>query len=127
MAGTSLPVIWTIPVKKKPNGVQQSHLADANLKGKGAVMERNFLLLIDADADTASAVMEAAAGTHLDLRFARTSNDAFHLFDGGLDDVAVIVLDVDPGGARHGGAGSARRVGSGAAGNCNFKPRRSSP
>ncbi len=60
-------------------------------------MERNFLLLIDADADTASAVMEAAAGTHLDLRFARTSNDAFHLFDGGLDDVTVIVLDVDPG------------------------------
>ncbi|HEV2047362.1 MAG TPA: response regulator [Chthoniobacterales bacterium] len=60
-------------------------------------MKRNFLLLIDADADTASAVMEAAAETHLDLRFARTSKDAFHLFDGGLDDVAVVVLDVDPG------------------------------
>lgn len=41
--------------------------------------------------------MEAAAETHLDLRFARTSKDAFHLFDGGLDDVAVVVLDVDPG------------------------------
>ena len=61
-------------------------------------MKRNVVLLVDADADTASAVMEAAAETHLDLRFARTSKDAFlNLFDGGLDDVAVIVLDVDPG------------------------------
>jgi DNA-binding NtrC family response regulator len=60
-------------------------------------MERNVVLLVDADADAASALMEAIAQTHLDLRFARTSNDAFHLFDGGLDDVALIVLDVDPG------------------------------
>ena len=61
-------------------------------------MKRNVVLLVDADADTASAVIEAAAETHLDLRFARTSKDAFlNLFDGGLDDVAVIVLDVDPG------------------------------
>lgn len=60
-------------------------------------MKRNVVLLVDADADTTSAVMEAAAETRLDLRFARTSKDAFHLFDDGLDDVAVIVLDVDPG------------------------------
>ena len=60
-------------------------------------MERNTVLLVDADADTVSAVIEAAAETHLDLRFARTSNDAFRLFEGGLEDVAVTVLDVDPG------------------------------
>lgn len=62
-----------------------------------AIMKRSVVLLIDGDADTAGAVMQAAAETDLDFRFARTSKDAFHLFDGGLDDVAVIVLDVDPG------------------------------
>jgi DNA-binding response OmpR family regulator len=60
-------------------------------------MKRNVVLLIDGDADTAGAVMEATAETDLDVRFARTSKDAFHLFAGGLDDVAIIVLDVDPG------------------------------
>lgn len=60
-------------------------------------MERNIVLLVDADADTASAAMEAAAEMHLDVRFARSAHDAFRLFDAGLEDVAVIVLDVDPG------------------------------
>ena len=60
-------------------------------------MKRNVVLLIDADADTASSVMEAASLTNLDVRFARTSGDLFHLIQAGLDDVAVVVLDVDPG------------------------------
>ncbi len=60
-------------------------------------MKRNVVLLIDGDADTAGEVMEAIAETDLDVRFARTSKDAFHLFADEPDDVAVIVLDVDPG------------------------------
>jgi hypothetical protein len=34
-------------------------------------MERNFLLLIDADADTASSVLEVASLTNREVRFAR--------------------------------------------------------
>jgi DNA-binding NtrC family response regulator len=60
-------------------------------------MKRNVALLIDADADTAGSVMEAASVTNLDMRFARTSRDLFHLIQAGLDDVAVVVLDIDPG------------------------------
>ena len=60
-------------------------------------MKRNVVLLIDADADTASSVLEAASLTNLSVRFARTSRDLFQLIQAGLDDVAVVVLDVDPG------------------------------
>ena len=60
-------------------------------------MKRNVVLLIDADADTASSLLEAASETNLDMRFARTSRDLFQLIQAGLDDVAVVVLDVDPG------------------------------
>ena len=60
-------------------------------------MKRKIVLLVDADADTASSVLEAASMTNLDVRFARTSRDLFQLIYDGLEDVAVIVLDVDPG------------------------------
>lgn len=60
-------------------------------------MKRNVVLLIDADADTASSVLQAASLTNLNVRFARTSRDLFQLIQAGLDDVAVVVLDVDPG------------------------------
>ena len=60
-------------------------------------MKRNVVLLIDADADTANSVLEAASLTNLDARFARTSRDLFQMIQTRLDDVAVIVLDVDPG------------------------------
>jgi CheY-like chemotaxis protein len=66
-------------------------------RNKGARMKRRIVLLIDADADTATSVLEAASLTNLDVRFARTSRDLFPLIQAGLDDVAVIVLDVDPG------------------------------
>jgi DNA-binding NtrC family response regulator len=60
-------------------------------------MKRSVVLLIDADADTSSSVLEAASLTNLDVRFARTSRDLFQMIQAGLDDVAVVVLDVDPG------------------------------
>ena len=60
-------------------------------------MKRNVVLLIDADADTASSLLEAASVANLDVRFARTSRDLFQLIQTGLDDVAVVVLDIDPG------------------------------
>jgi DNA-binding NtrC family response regulator len=60
-------------------------------------MKKNVVLLVDADADTASSVLEAANLTNLHVRFARTSRDFFQLIQAGLNDVAVIVLDVDPG------------------------------
>src|SRR5438128_1521859 len=61
------------------------------------IMKRNVVLLIDADADTASATLEAASFAELDVRFARTSRDLFQMIEAKLADIAVIVLDVDPG------------------------------
>lgn len=60
-------------------------------------MTRNVILLVDADADTVSVVGSAAALLNLDVRFARTSRELFQLIPNGLEEVAVILLDVDPG------------------------------
>src|SRR2546423_15468850 len=60
-------------------------------------MKRDVILVVDADADTASLVGSVAALTNLDLRFARTSRDLFQMIEAKFDDIAVIVLDVDPG------------------------------
>ncbi|MEP6698857.1 MAG: response regulator [Verrucomicrobiota bacterium] len=60
-------------------------------------MKRNVVLLIDADADTASSVLEAASLANRDVRFAHTSHDLFQLIQTGFEDVDVVVLDVDPG------------------------------
>jgi DNA-binding response OmpR family regulator len=98
MAGTSLPVIWTIPVKKKPNGVEHLSRCCYSLHRKRtAIMKRNVVLLIDADGDTSGAALEAARIAGLDVRFARTSRELFAMSQSGLEDVAAIVLDVDPG------------------------------
>jgi FixJ family two-component response regulator len=60
-------------------------------------MKRNVVLVLDADADTARAVASAAAGVNSDVRFVRTSNDFFHFCQDDFENVAVIILDVDPG------------------------------
>ena len=60
-------------------------------------MKRDVVLLIDADVDTASVVGSAATLINFDVRFARTARSLFQLIQNGLADVAVIVLDVDPG------------------------------
>lgn len=60
-------------------------------------MKKDILLLVDTDSETAAVAMEVAVEKHLDLHFAPRSRDAFHLFDGGLEEVAVVILDLDRG------------------------------
>lgn len=59
-------------------------------------MNRRIILVLDADADTAGAVASVAAGVNCDVRFVRTSKDFFHFCHEDFEDVAAIVLDVDP-------------------------------
>jgi len=58
-------------------------------------MKRSVVLLVDADADTASTVLEAARMAKLDVRFVRASRDLFQLIQTRFEDVAAVVLDVD--------------------------------
>jgi len=60
-------------------------------------MKRNVVLVLDADADTARAVAIAASNGNYDLRFTRTSREFFQFWNEDLENVAAIVLDVDPG------------------------------
>lgn len=60
-------------------------------------MKRDILLLVDADADNADVVWPVATLNRLRVRLVRTSYDFFQLIENGLTDVAIIVLDVDPG------------------------------
>jgi DNA-binding NtrC family response regulator len=60
-------------------------------------MKRDVLLLLDADADSAGVVCSAAALSRLDVRLALRLSDFFQVIEHGLTDVAVIVVDVDPG------------------------------
>ena len=55
-------------------------------------MNRNVILLVDADAESCAAT-EAAAG--LDVRFAQIRRDLSEITGSDMDDVAVIVLDFD--------------------------------
>jgi FixJ family two-component response regulator len=60
-------------------------------------MKRNVILVLDADADTARAVANTAAGVACDVRFVRTSKDFFHFCHEDFENVVAIILDVDPG------------------------------
>ena len=60
-------------------------------------MKRNVVLVLDADADTASAVAIGASIGKYDLRFTRTSREFFHSCNDDFESVGAIVLDVDPG------------------------------
>ena len=60
-------------------------------------MKRNIVLVLDADADTARAVASAATTRNCDLRFVQTSKEFFHFCSEEFENVAAIVLDVDPG------------------------------
>jgi FixJ family two-component response regulator len=60
-------------------------------------MNRRVILVLDADADTARAVASAAAGVNCDIRFVQTSKDFFHFCHEDFENVAAIILDVDPG------------------------------
>ena len=60
-------------------------------------MNRRVILVLDADADTARAVAGVAAGVNCDIRFVQSSKDFFHFCHEDFENVAAIVLDVDPG------------------------------
>ena len=60
-------------------------------------MKRSVVLVLDADGDTARAVASAAAGVSCDVRFVQTSRDFFHFCHEDFENVAAIILDVDPG------------------------------
>ena len=60
-------------------------------------MRRRVILVLDADADTARAIASAAATRNCDLRFMQTSREFFHFCSEDFENVAAIVLDVDPG------------------------------
>ena len=60
-------------------------------------MKRNVILLVDADADTCTATLTAAQAAGFDVRFAQIQRDLSEITEIDLDDVAVMVLDYDPG------------------------------
>jgi len=68
----------------------------AHKGGKGGIMKPNVILLVDADADTCAATLAAARTLRLDIRYAQVACDLSEITECGLDDIAVIVLDVDP-------------------------------
>ena len=60
-------------------------------------MKRNVVLVLDADADTASAVASAATTRNYDLRFVQTSKEFFHFCREDFESVIAIILEIDPG------------------------------
>jgi DNA-binding NtrC family response regulator len=55
------------------------------------------ILLVDADADLAGEVLEAAAKTGHAVRLAKTSRDAFQVLSEESEDVDLAIVDVDRG------------------------------
>src|SRR5947207_11523026 len=92
-----LLLLCAIFAKQKPKEGERAPGPTSSLGANKDDMKRDVILLVDADADTASVVGSAAALLNLDVRFARTSRELFQLIPNGLEEVAVIVLDVDPG------------------------------
>ena len=60
-------------------------------------MKADVLLLVDADPNSAELVALAAMKSRHHVIRANTSLEAFRILNGGLDEVDVIVVDVDPG------------------------------
>ena len=60
-------------------------------------MNRNVILVLDADADTARAVASAATTRNCDLRLVQTSKEFFHFCREDFENVTAIILDIDPG------------------------------
>jgi CheY-like chemotaxis protein len=59
-------------------------------------MNRNVILLVDADPETCAATLTAARTAGFDVRFGQIQRDLSEITEFGLDDIAVIVLDYDP-------------------------------
>ena len=60
-------------------------------------MNADLLLIVDADPASTELVSLAAMKTRHRILRAKTSREAFHILNGGLAEVGVIVVDVDPG------------------------------
>ena len=60
-------------------------------------MKRNVILLVDADADIFSLVLVAAADQALDVRLARSTHGGLGVLNGGLANVALIIIDLGSG------------------------------
>ena len=60
-------------------------------------MKTNLILVVDADADTVGAVLEAAARTGHGVNQARTSRQAFEVLKNELRHLDAVIVDVDPG------------------------------
>jgi DNA-binding NtrC family response regulator len=60
-------------------------------------MREKLILLVDPDADSVGAVLEAAARTGHGVRLVKTSRDAFKILGECIEQVEVAIVDVDPG------------------------------
>lgn len=60
-------------------------------------MKDKVILLVDADADCAGLVLEAAARTGRGVRLSRDTREAVGIFHREFDRIDMVVLDVDPG------------------------------
>lgn len=60
-------------------------------------MNRNTVLLVDADGDSAGLISKAAARSGRDLLVAKTSRDAFKILGNQIQQLDVVIVDVDPG------------------------------
>jgi DNA-binding NtrC family response regulator len=60
-------------------------------------MKKNIILLVDADADLAAAVLEVASQAGHGVRLAKTSRDAFKVLKDEIDYIDIAIIDVDPG------------------------------
>jgi DNA-binding NtrC family response regulator len=60
-------------------------------------MKEKIILLVDADADCAGIVLEAAARTGHGVRLSRDSREAFGFLNREFDRIDSLVVDVDPG------------------------------
>src|SRR5207249_5957726 len=59
-------------------------------------MKRNIVLVLDADADTARVVANAATVVNCDVRFVQTAKEFFHFCREDFENVIAIILDIDP-------------------------------
>jgi nucleotide-binding universal stress UspA family protein/DNA-binding response OmpR family regulator len=60
-------------------------------------VKKNNLLLVDADGDCKDLVATTAAQTDHELRWVRTSREAFSILGRQIHDLAAVIVDVDPG------------------------------
>lgn len=60
-------------------------------------MNKNIVLLVDADGDSEGFVSEAATRTGRGVLVAKTSRDAFKIIKGEMNRLELVIVDVDPG------------------------------